>query len=330
MKNKSTFWPVLVLLLLSPICGELLSGSSPPGEFFSVFTLFLIAMYGCAAVVIRELIHRWGKGGISLILLGFAYGIFEEGIAVRSFFDPAWVDLGVFSTYGRWAGVNWFWALDLTLFHGIISIAVPVTLVELLFPHQAERAWLGRTGMILCTLLSAATAVFGPLVGMKANGWMLLGSVGVMALLYFTAKHLPEPGIRNVRPARPIVIGMAAAGGMLLLLIVMWVLPSAQPGTAHLPASFTLAATLLVGLLGLAAYVLLPVHPWTKAQRLAWAAGSLSIWILLSVVQQLNNASRPDDTAGMAYVGLAFIILLIGLAAGIRKQDRRNTAGESV
>jgi hypothetical protein len=86
--------PSLLLLLLAPAIGELLSGSSPPLEFFFPPSLILLAlMYGCGALVCREMVVRWGKGWLSLLLLGIAYGIYEEGIVLRSFFNSAWQDL---------------------------------------------------------------------------------------------------------------------------------------------------------------------------------------------------------------------------------------------
>ena len=102
--------PIIILALLSPAIAELLSGSSPPLEFFNPFGfVLLVGLYGCGVVIVRELSIRWEKGWGSILLLGAAYGIIEEGLAVKSFFDPNWMDLGILGTYGRWIGVNWVW-----------------------------------------------------------------------------------------------------------------------------------------------------------------------------------------------------------------------------
>ena len=45
---------------------------------------------------------------------------------VKSWFDPHWVDLGIFGSYGRLAGVNWVWAAGLTIYHAIYSIGLPI------------------------------------------------------------------------------------------------------------------------------------------------------------------------------------------------------------
>jgi len=55
--------PALVLFFLAPAIGELLSGSSPPAEFFTPFWLLILpALYGSGAVIARELKVRWRKG----------------------------------------------------------------------------------------------------------------------------------------------------------------------------------------------------------------------------------------------------------------------------
>jgi hypothetical protein len=55
-----------------------------------------------------------------------AYGIAEEGIAVRTLFDttaPLEQPLGAFGWAG---GVNWVFATHLMLYHAVTSIAIPI------------------------------------------------------------------------------------------------------------------------------------------------------------------------------------------------------------
>ena len=127
LEKKAILSPALVLLFLSPMIAELLSGSAPPAEFFNpVGFALLTVLYGGGAILARELMHRWGKGWLTLLVLGAAYGIAEEGLMCKSFFDPNWQDVGILGSYGRWVGVNWVWSLQLTIFHAAFSIAIPV------------------------------------------------------------------------------------------------------------------------------------------------------------------------------------------------------------
>jgi len=150
--------PALILFLLAPTVAELLSGSAPPSEFFNPAVFLLLAiLYGSGAVVARELRIRWRKSYGSLLLLGAAYGILEEGLAVKSFFDPNWPDLGVLGVFGRWAEVNWVWAEMLTIYHAVFSITIPVILVELAYPRQRETRWV--SDRVLKGLIAALGAV---------------------------------------------------------------------------------------------------------------------------------------------------------------------------
>ena len=141
-KTNNLIPPALALYLLSPIVGELLSGSAPPAEFFTPFGFtIMVLLYGGGAVTVRELKFRWRKGMGSLLLLGAAYGVLEEGLMVASFQNPHWQDIGILGVFGRWLGINWVWAVELTAYHSIVSIAVPIMLVEL--AYQKEKTNLG-------------------------------------------------------------------------------------------------------------------------------------------------------------------------------------------
>lgn len=99
--------PVILLFFLSPAVGELLSGSAPPVEYFQPIGFIVIhLLYGCGAILVRELTVRWQKGWLTMFVLGAVYGILEEGLTIKSFFDPNWMDLGILNSYGRWGGVN--------------------------------------------------------------------------------------------------------------------------------------------------------------------------------------------------------------------------------
>ena len=153
--------PALVLFFLAPLMGELLVGSAPPSEFFNPFSLVLLAsLYGSGALIVRELKVRWKKTYVSMFILGSAYGVVEEGLMVKSFFDPEWSDLGILAEYGRWQGVNWVWAEWLTIYHAIFSISIPIALVELAFAERRNESWVGNKKMFgLIVLLGGVTAL---------------------------------------------------------------------------------------------------------------------------------------------------------------------------
>jgi len=143
--------PVLALLLLAPSIPELLTGSTPithvvtdPVGFFLVGFPLDILLYGFGALLIREFAVAYQKGWASILLLGAAYGIAEEGFEVHTFFGPSSYTVGSLGVYGHLYGVNWLWALSLTVFHATYSIALPILLTNLWFPEVKDRRWLDR------------------------------------------------------------------------------------------------------------------------------------------------------------------------------------------
>lgn len=154
--------PVLTLLFLSPLVGELLSGSSPPLLFFNpISLLFQVGLYGCGALLVREAVIRRRLNVTGLLLLGAAYGIVEEGLTCKSFFNPHWTDTGFLSVYGRAWGVNWIWTFGLTAYHMVVSITVPIFLTEAMFSTRATQPWLRRRGWLRAAIALSLVTVLG-------------------------------------------------------------------------------------------------------------------------------------------------------------------------
>lgn len=326
-------WPALVLYVLSPGVGELLSSASPPVEFFSVFGLTVMSLlYGCGALLVRELAFRWGTGWPGRLLLGAAYGIVEEGLMVKSFFDPGWPDLGVLGTYGRLAGVNWVWSVELTLYHCFYSICIPILLVELAFPRWRERRWLKAPGLAVVGALLAADVVFGfawltryrpPLVpclgawaataGLVAAAWRVrlpAGPVTIAPRRLADARRVPGPH------ALPFFLfGLVCT---LLFFALNWGLPSSR----LVPPLVTIA--LVAGLaIGFFTGVreLVRSFGWTAVNQWALASGALAFFVAFSSVVELD-ATRTDDPRGMRVVGLAAAALLLAGFLRVRGRER--------
>jgi hypothetical protein len=152
--------PVLLILLIAPFFGEGLSGSSPPLDLLLPWNLaFMAALYGCGALVCREVAHRFGLGFSGLVLLGIAYAVWEEALVDRYWFLPQfWEDSGV-GTYSVVWHTNVLLAVHLTAFHTAISICASVLVVEWLVPRARHRPWVGLPGLFLAGLLLAVTPV---------------------------------------------------------------------------------------------------------------------------------------------------------------------------
>lgn len=327
--------PALTLFFLAPSVAELLTGSAPPAEFFNpLLFIVLCALYGSGAVLVRELVVRWKKGWPSILLMGMAHGIIEEGLMVKSFFDPHWVDLGAMSVVGRWAGVNVLWALSLTLFHAVWSIGIPILIVELLFPERAGLPWL-RSGWLgwLAGLLAVDVAFgFLALTPYRPPIVPYLVAGGIAAALILTARRLPATwgqAAAQVVPEKRHALKAWGAGftATLAFFFLIWVLPGTGLPAALILALLVLLAVFVTGIL----VRLISGARWQTERALAAASGALTLFILLAPLQQLD-ATRTDNTAGMALVGLAGGLCLAWTWRRVTRSSRpaAQTVGESL
>lgn len=146
---------IAVLIILTPGIPEYLTGSSKlstlfvnPGSFL-IGLVFNISLYSAGVLLIREFSIRYRKGWGSILALGCAYGIMEEGIAVHTFFIANGGPAGNLAIYGRVDGVNWVWAFAITFFHAVFSVALPILLLKLAYPKWSDRSLLGKPGIVL-------------------------------------------------------------------------------------------------------------------------------------------------------------------------------------
>jgi len=212
--------PVLFVFLLAPLLGELLSSSMPIPEFL-VGWLPVAVLYGCGALLVREAAIRWNAGWLGIILLGMTYGIYEEGLVVRSFFDPEWQDLGALGEYGRSGGVNWLWTELLIIFHAAVPIASTLLIADLVFPARRGVPWLERRGLLWCSVGLVTWLPLGAIGFMNASGTHLAGAGLVMVLLGLAAFRAESPYFQpGDRPApSPRRFFLAGLAGTALLFL---------------------------------------------------------------------------------------------------------------
>ncbi|HEU5441671.1 MAG TPA: hypothetical protein VFU88_20480 [Ktedonobacterales bacterium] len=242
-------WPAaLALLFVSPGIAELLSGSTPPLLFVQPFALiFLPTLYGISALLIREIMVRRGLGWGNALLMGAAFGIFQEALVVQTWFNfvsprsPAYS----YGTYGAVWGTSWNWALNLTIYHAFISITAPLILIGLLFPRQAALPWLGRKRIVALTLwllascgLLAYAVAFTQLAADGYSGpplvpYLVAAGLTILAMLLgaFVRFPVPQPARSPRRAPRPWVVRLAIFGLIVLFFVVTFILPA-----THLPA----------------------------------------------------------------------------------------------
>ena len=318
MKPESKL--LLILLFLSPAMGELLSGSAPPGQFFNPIMLFtFILLYGCGTVLIREARVRWNLQW-SVLFLAVAYGIIEEGLLVKSYFNPGWVDMGVLSEYGMYLGVQWVWTIQLTLYHATMSTLIPIAIVDLAWPRYRDVPLLKKRGLVLASaglvfitligMVFIGTMVEGTMVPFHPHPLLLIGGFLVVAALIWLARRYRDSRIVTSKPTlkRPLWFGVGGFLFMLLNLIIPAIL--AEAGTRE-------AVTIGVQLVFIALVLRLVATQLYHVDRIqrhvvALITGAVLPLILLTPVHELVQGLNPDPAGGMILVGVAALVLLVG------------------
>jgi hypothetical protein len=316
------FLPALSLFLLAPICGELLSSSAPPVEFFNPLTFItLCLLYGGGAVLVRELAFRWRRGWVTILILGAAYGIIEEGLMVKSFFDPGWVDIGILGSYGRWLGVNWVWAVELMIYHAVISIGIPILITTLLFPSRKESAWVGKRFLIWIFVFFLLDVIFGflALTTYRPPFVPYLASIAITISLILLAKRIrgPQASPIDLPVASRLRFGLTGFIMTILFFTTAWVLPNL--------GLIPVLPILLFGFILLAAgawvWRLSGRGHWQPAHLAVLASGALLFFIIMAPLVEMDK-TRMDDPSGMTLVGLVVLILLVLFNRHIQKQGR--------
>jgi len=306
------------LFFLAPAVGELLSGSAPPGEFFNPISLLLLSsLYGSGALIVRELKIRWKKGYVSMFILGAAYGVIEEGLMVKSFFDPEWMDLGIMGVYGRWLEVNWVWSEWLTIYHGIFSIAIPITLVELAYPERMNDRWLSNKKFAGVIILLICVTAFGYtfLTTYRPSELQYILSLLLVFALTVLAWKIPKQIGRNGsskpwKPKKLLFLGLLVA--IMLFLFFM-------AGPYFIDQSLFLMMLGLVLIFSIFNFI--KKFDWNKKtlyNKFSFTAGALCFFIVLSPLQELDT-SRTDNTQGMLIVGIVSLIMLLILRKNLKK-----------
>lgn len=351
-RRPRTWYAALALLLLAPACGEMLSGSTPPLMFLNPLILFFqIGLYGSGALLIREVVRRNGLGWRSVLVLGAAYSVLEEGLVVTSWFNPYWPDVLSLHGYSRWLGTNWFWALSLTMYHAVVSITLPIVLAEALFPRLAARPWLRRRGITLFTIWLGLVSLLG-LLGFGFLGFRKLGyshppltyffALGLAISLVALGLNLPRPR-PSPHPRPPL---HASAAGPAAVMVGMYppptpvyawgtalppppLAPSRPPRRA--PKLWTLR---LAGFAYMLAFFAIswgigPAIRWPPLALLLLAAlGAFAAWRLFAWSRRLGWSARSRLALASGIV--FFFVLLAPLVEFVAPPPGKVTAGMSL
>ena len=287
--------PIIVLVLLSPLVGEVLSGATKLSYLFAY--LPEVMMWGCGTLLIREAVRRWGGDWTSMLPLGLALSITEEFIVQQTSLAPLpW--LGSTPMYGRVWGVNWAYFLFMLVFESVTITLVPVQIVELIYPERRRGPWLRTRGLVIASAIFALGAFLAWFL------WVRIARIQVF--------HVPD----YKPPMVTLVLGLIAIA---VLVLISYGLSrprevSARASQQAVSPWLVLPAMLLLGfpwyLLTVLVFVPLP-HP-----PALWIPVTVSIvWAAITIFL-LQRWAKAANWGEMHEWALSFGVLLVCMTAG--------------
>lgn len=168
-------------MFFASVLPELLSGNTPISKFIqpSTFLLLFLIGYGLPVLVIREFSVRKKLGLTGIILLGLAYGVYNEGLLAKTLIAESNLPVRQFDNYGYFAGVNFPWTAVIGFWHAIASVLLPILFTYMLFPSGREKPWLGRKAPLVIAAVLFAFASFSFI-----KGWGTAGTSGQYLILF--------------------------------------------------------------------------------------------------------------------------------------------------
>lgn len=317
--------PAIGLYFLSPIVAEFLLGNLSIAYLPGL--LFLSAMYGGGAVLVREVARRTGRGWPTIILLALAYGIVEEGLVTQSLFNPNYAGQDLLS-YGHIdaLGMSYWWTLFVLTLHTVWSISVPIALVEALVPSRRTTPWLGKVGLTVASLLfligcgltfvtSLDQSSFGgpsePFFASPAQ-FVGAGVAAVVAVVVAFSLRRPQPNTATGPVPNPWWIGALSliAGSIFLVMSYL-----------NLPAWLTVAVYVLL----YAAVTVLTVRwarrsGWRHLHTVALMGGALLAYAWHGYLQpSLDRGNSAIDLIGNSFFATLALVLLISAVRQARR-----------
>jgi hypothetical protein len=323
--------PALTLMLLAPVIAEVLSGATRLS--FIVVLIPEILVWGGGALIIREVVRRWGGGWTSILLLGLALSVAEEFIIQQTSIAPLpW--LGNTPTYGRIWGVNWVYFLFMLGYESVWVVVVPIQVTELIFPDRRGERWLKNRGMFFAT----AGFLFGSFMAwftwtqqavphvyhlpkyQPPPQTLLCGAAAILLLIVAAYLCRGERGMRQPVAHEPLSPWLLCVGVMVLgfpWYLLMTLIFAPRP-------AIPVWAPMLIGTAwAIAAYLLIKrwvsAAGWGEIHRWALVTGAILVCMLAGF---MGSSTWPRmDLIGKAVLNVLAVYCLIILANRIRHRN---------
>lgn len=328
--NRERRWPAIVLLaLLSPATAEISIGDLPYTPDGLVALIFFLPIYGGGAVLLRELAVRRRAGLAGLFVLGLAYCLVEEGLALRSLTSPTiYQGIGV-AMGARLAGVNGVYLLLQLVNHAVWSIVVPVMITDLVLPAHRGRRYLRIPGLVIAPLvflvgvaLTAFAARTSIDPGYRMGGLAVMIILAMIAVLVMIAlgplggRDAPHPpGVTGRALPRPSIVLVVSAMAGWGYLAPLWLPGHFRWGFAR---GVGIVPMIVLALAVAAGYLtLLLRRSWTPRHQAAAVTGLYLGHAAFGLLIQPDTWPDRAVTAALLIIAAVLLVRLIRKTAAI-------------
>lgn len=328
LRFRRRILPVLAVVLAAPITAEFLQAYQIlTGDFAAVGAaiVFLAPLYGGAALLIREIVVRTGRGWTATLLLAAAFGLAMPGLIDLAMFGqeasgvPYWAELRE-ATLIPGMQVSAFATLSWVIGHMMMSVGAPLAVLYALAPAHRGRPLLGRVGIPVTLVALSVIAVqlhidgreifdFTPTAAQLVPATLLVVTIAVLAVSPLGA---PVSGSGTHRRV-PVLLVLISA---IALKMAVDLIPATWVGLAGLLALLLAACALLrfalhhrqwgpreIGILGVGVIIggiligfLAPLPPGvTAAAKVAQNALLLALASLLLIVTLRRTREVRED-----------------------------------
>ncbi|WP_041856013.1 hypothetical protein [Candidatus Korobacter versatilis] len=330
--KRSTLAPALTLMVLAPVIAEVMSGATRLSFLFALLPEILV--WGGGALLIRELVRRWGGGWTSMLLLGLGLSMAEEFLIQQTSLAPLpW--LGNAVQYGRAWGVNWIYFLYMLGFESVWVVLVPVQITELMFRDRREQTWLRTRGIIIVSIffaLGSFVAWFAWIKQARPNvfhvppynpapttllaGFLAIGLLGVLAYVLRNVRVVPRSNGKHLSPWLVAIFTAVLALPWWWLMVLIFV-----PGQ-HLP--FGIAMALGVAWAAISYFV---ISRWTSAAGWSdihrWATAFSATVAMMAITYLGSSTWSKTDLVGKVVGNVVMVFLLVLLLKKLRALSSR-------
>jgi hypothetical protein len=325
--------PIAVLIFLSPVITELLAGTVRLSNIWLLIPE--MAVYGFAALLIREVVRRKGRGWGTILLLGIAFAIAEECVILQTSFTPQFFPPAFDKSFGWANGIQWIYLLAILWYESMYAVTLPIYLTEMLFPSKREALWLGRRELVISGIILVLASIgvwqmwshgglpkYGPSTYQVPPLYIVAALLVIAALVTGTLafRLFSKNSEKNSRRApAPWLVGFPSFGfGVVWFLMI---------GLAFIPpATFkdiSPIVPIVIGLfwigLGLSiVWWISSAGNWQDRHRLALIFGASLASMVGGTLEVLADA--PIDILGKYGFDLIAVGLFIWLTIRVRKQ----------